>query len=522
MFKLCQRLIVCGVFSLSLIVAGHAFAQQAAPNPPDNPPGLTIHVIQRGENLYRIALRYGTTVQELVDLNGITNAGSILVGQRLLVPAISDEPTIPQAHTVQPGETLATIAELYGVEVQTLLNLNEITDQNRIYPGQLIRLVLESVESAVSTADPDAAATTTATVPTPEETPEETADLGIVSAVTDSNTSIDSDNGSTPFIHTVRPGETLFRIAVSYGLTVNDLASANAIADPTLIYSGQRLIIPNLEVPEADIDLPAPLTRLSIQPLIFKEGETGSIRVESAETINLTGRFLGRELRLIRLDDGNQHAAIIGIPLGTEAGLYPIELFITNADSSQSTYVFTVRIIEGIYGAQNIRLSGDQASLYDPAMDETELNLLAGITGPFSAERFFDGPLSLPAAAAMNAPFGIRRSINQGGFDRFHTGADFATPPGVNVFAAAGGRIVLADLLNIRGNTVVIDHGWGIFTAYAHLSQRLVTVGEIVQTGQVIGTAGSTGRSTGPHLHWEVWVNGIPVNPLQWAQVSFP
>lgn len=519
MFKLCKRLIAFGIFSLLLVITGYAYAQQAAPNTTGDQPGLTIHVIQRGENLYRIALRYGTTVQELVDLNGITNAGSILVGQRLLVPAISDEPIIPESHTVQPGETLATIAELYGLGIQTLLNLNEITDQNRIYPGQLIRLIPESTESPI---DSDATETPMAPAPPSEETPDTAAELGIVSAVLDSNIEVETDSNSTPFIHTVRPGETLFRIAVSYGLTVNDLASANAIADPTLIYSGQRLIVPNLEIPEAEVDLPTPLTRLSIQPLIFKEGETGSIRVNSSEAINLTGRFLGRDLRMINLEGGVQHAAVVGIPLGTEAGLYPVELFITRADNSQSTYVFMVRIIEGIYGAQNIRLSGDQASLYDPIIDETELNLLAGIAGPFSNERFFDGPLSLPAAAAMNAPFGVRRSINGGGFDRYHTGADFATPPGVNVFAAAGGRVVLADLLNIRGNTIVIDHGWGIFTAYAHLSQRLVTVGEVVQTGQVIGTAGSTGRSTGPHLHWEVWVNGVPVNPLQWAQLSFP
>ena len=80
----------------------------------------------------------------------------------------------------------------------------------------------------------------------------------------------------------------------------------------------------------------------------------------------------------------------------------------------------------------------------------------------------------------------------------------------------------MADTLNIRGNAVVIDHGWGVYTLYAHMSSILVSLGDIVQTGQVIGLAGTTGRSTGPHLHWEVWVHGVPVNPLQWLQSALP
>ena len=76
--------------------------------------------------------------------------------------------------------------------------------------------------------------------------------------------------------------------------------------------------------------------------------------------------------------------------------------------------------------------------------------------------------------------------------------------------------------LNIRGNATLIDHGWGLFTLYAHQQGTLVSPGEIVAGGQVIGTVGSTGRSTGPHLHWEVWLNGVNVDPMQWVQEIFP
>jgi len=74
----------------------------------------------------------------------------------------------------------------------------------------------------------------------------------------------------------------------------------------------------------------------------------------------------------------------------------------------------------------------------------------------------------------------------------------------------------------VRGNTTIIDHGWGIFTAYLHQSELQVTVGDRVETGQIIGLVGGTGRVTGPHLHWEVWVGGVPVDPIEWAEGAFP
>jgi murein DD-endopeptidase MepM/ murein hydrolase activator NlpD len=74
----------------------------------------------------------------------------------------------------------------------------------------------------------------------------------------------------------------------------------------------------------------------------------------------------------------------------------------------------------------------------------------------------------------------------------------------------------------VRGNTTILDHGWGIFTGYLHQSQILVSVGDVVDVGQTIGMVGATGRVTGPHLHWDVYVGGIPVNPLEWTSTAFP
>ena len=90
--------------------------------------------------------------------------------------------------------------------------------------------------------------------------------------------------------------------------------------------------------------------------------------------------------------------------------------------------------------------------------------------------------------------------------------------------ATAANAVLRSDVpgpLDVRGNATIIDHGWGIFTGYWHQTEQYVKVGDFVSTGQVIGTIGSTGRVTGPHLHWELWVNGVPVDPMQWVRQSF-
>lgn len=490
----------------------HLSAQETAE--PAASSGLTIHVVQSGENLFRIALRYGLTTQELAEINGISNTGFIQVGQRLLVPidALSvDAP--PPTHTIQPGESLNSIAARYGVTVETLMMLNDIANPNQIYAGQVLQLEASPSEPA-STPGPTS------------EVPIETSEAA---------TATPTQAGDTPLppvepaltsgdIHVVQVGETLFRIATSYGVSVNDLAAVNGITDPTRIFAGQQLIIPGMRstaTTEAALDLPPPIVSLDISPLIFVEGETGSVQVTTAQATSVTGTFFGNELPIIS-ENGTRHTMLIGIPVFTDAGIYPVQLAFSNTDGTQTDFAFNVRVASGGYFTQNINVSADQASLLAPAVQETEINLIAGITRSITPQRAFDGPFSIPAPAAMNAPFGTRRSYNSGPVNTYHSGADFAAAPGTPILAAANGRVVLADTLNIRGNTVMIDHGWGVYTGYAHLTNINVAIGDTVTTGQLIGTAGSTGRVTGPHLHWEVWVNGVPVNPLQWTQRSFP
>jgi murein DD-endopeptidase MepM/ murein hydrolase activator NlpD len=122
-------------------------------------------------------------------------------------------------------------------------------------------------------------------------------------------------------------------------------------------------------------------------------------------------------------------------------------------------------------------------------------------------------PLSvLPVQARRTSPFGERTDPINGAND-FHPGLDLGAPAGAPVHAAGGGRVVRASEAGTYGNLVIIDHGNGLETRYAHLQGFAVHVGDVVTPGQLVGQVGATGRVTGPHLHFEVRRDGQPVDP---------
>jgi murein DD-endopeptidase MepM/ murein hydrolase activator NlpD len=125
-------------------------------------------------------------------------------------------------------------------------------------------------------------------------------------------------------------------------------------------------------------------------------------------------------------------------------------------------------------------------------------------------------PKGLPVNGYMTDQFGMRRFA---GSTEFHPGLDIAVPSGTNVAATADGLVIYADWRNGYGNAVVIDHGHGLTTRYGHMSAIEVKPGQQVHRGDVIGRAGSTGRSTGPHVHYEVRENNLPLNPLKFSEV---
>lgn len=475
-----------------LVVGLSVVAQETA--------GATIHVVQRGETLFSIAQRYNLSVDTVAKANGIINPSNIMAGQRLLIPLNGEMGAgeSPETYTVQYADTLQAIATAFGTDVNTLITLNNLADPNALYVGQ--SLILRASET-VTVATPQLDSTMT---PTPPEL---------------LNTPVPSGVTAT---HRVQAGETLFRIAQRYGVEMSAIQTANNIEDPSRIFTGQDLLIPGVDASSPVSSLPTQLAALDLTPLVLIEGKTGRIRLKALNggaQVNI--QFLGQTIDMAKLEDGFSYIGFAPVPLGTAAGVYPMSVTVTDMLGVGSLN-FNVQVNAGGYGAQYVTLPENKLELLTPAVEQNEMDLLRRVTGAYSPDRFFGGPMGLPAAAAMYSAFGAKRAYNGGELDRYHSGSDFAGAPGTPVIAPAAGRVVLADALNIRGTTVVLDHGWGVYTLYAHMNERYVGIGEFVQVGQPLGTIGATGRATGAHLHWEVWIRGTPVDPMQWVYEAFP
>lgn len=465
-------------------------------------PAFAVHVVQRGENLFRIALQYNRFAEDIAAANGITDSESIAVGQRLIIPLSVGAPQPPVTHVVAAGETMAGIAAAYDRSLADLLALNNLTMTDIIYVGQELTIIAGTGEAAPGDAEQL------------QPTPTVAASAGIQHSF--------SRLGDKPefFAHRVQSGETLSAIGLRYDQSIDALARANNLADPGFISVDQPLRIPGILLPRLTRALPESVLAFTLEPLVFEAGRTGRVELLTSEPVTITGQFLGRELRVIQRDDGKRHNILIGIPMFTEMDLYRLTLELSDSAGQSAPISANVQIISGGYGRQTIKIADSE--LLAPAVEEEEFATLARMTAVFTSERAWGDSLSLPAAAPINAAFGTLRSYNGSPFDRYHGGVDFAGAPGTSILAAADGAVVMVERLQIRGNTTLIDHGWGLYTLYAHQDETLVAAGDEVEGGQLIGTVGSTGRSTGPHLHWEVWVDGVNVDPMQWVQEVFP
>jgi len=148
------------------------------------------------------------------------------------------------------------------------------------------------------------------------------------------------------------------------------------------------------------------------------------------------------------------------------------------------------------------------------------MDLLTAFKETISDARSWRDPLSAPVSGCMTSPFGVKRLHNGKPTGEYHGGVDQRTPEGEPIRAVAAGTVAFAKQFNVLGNAVGIDHGQGLESMYLHMSRLVVASGAVVQRGDILGYAGSTGRSTGPHLHWVLYVNGVSVNPAQWIKLQ--
>jgi murein DD-endopeptidase MepM/ murein hydrolase activator NlpD len=394
-------------------------------------------------------------------------------------------------YVVRAGDTLFSIAARYHTDVQSLAKLNGIVNPTMIYVGQALN---------VPAAAPSAPAATPTVTPT-----------------TQANTAAD-------MVYTVQAGETLYRIAARYGTTAWALASYNKLDSANVVYAGQRLLIPSGSKSSSSVpavpSLPDPFVSIEVAPLPVIQGNTVAVTVLTSRDVSLNGTFLDWAVPFAR--DGNTFYGLIGIHAMQKAGVSPFTIIATDANGRQASMTMSIQVLASKFAYETIKVPANLQYLMSPEIATAERDKLFGVFNSFSPTRYWSGLFAMPSAGNIASVFGSRREYLGGEFNKFHEGVDIVAPTGAPVAASAEGIVALAEPLKVRGGAIILNHGGGVYTGYWHLSSIDVKVGQRVRQGQVIGKVGSTGLSTGSHLHWEMRVRGVTVDPMQWTRRIFP
>lgn len=392
-----------------------------------------MHTVQPGDSLASIATRYRVNFNVLREVNALTESTTIYSGQQLLIPADASSFLTPTGqdgdpaytlHRVQPGDTLYRISLVYGVSVDEILAVNNLANSNVLYPGLELR-----IPTGVRAAYTDSS------------------DEPIEEADNEEAPSAPGEPEPTTLTHVVAFGDTLARIAIQYDVTLDGIIAANGINNPNSIYVGQVLVIP----------LPgAPARPEPAEAATSHEVAAGETLPEIALRYNVT-----------------VHSLSVANQISNPSRIFPgLVLTIPSAQVGQDSI--------------------------------TKASIGPGLCVEVEIERSGSGYFARPTGV-----YKLTQPFRAG-----HSGIDLANDLNTPIIAADGGTVVYSGWNPAGyGNLVVLDHGNGWRTYYAHLNTITVGCNDWVPRGNSVGLMGSTGNSTGPHLHFELLRFGLPVNP---------
>jgi murein DD-endopeptidase MepM/ murein hydrolase activator NlpD len=243
-------------------------------------------------------------------------------------------------------------------------------------------------------------------------------------------------------------------------------------------------------------------------PEAVKQGDV--IRLHAPHSAE-AARMAGRTVRLFAA--GGEASGLMPVPALEKPGEYPLEFLGAHGAVLHTAHV---TVTDARFPRQNIVLGKELVEL-KPAPGEIET--AAAFRKAVSDVRYWHEPFVAPLAGCRTSPYGVRRLHNGKPTGNYHAGVDQRGAEGEPIRAIADGVVRIVRPWNIHGNTVGVDHGQGVSSIYLHMSRFAVTEGAEVKRGDTIGYVGSTGRSTAPHLHWSLYINGVPVNPAGWVEL---
>jgi len=453
------------VFGLLILSVGTASAQDEIPDGP-------VYVMQLGDTLSSVAIRFGLSVNDLIDANQIENPDNVPAGTYLVLPGLDWFSGVLEGQILPLGETYRSIIRRYQIDEITFARLNDVISPSQVGAGYSVVLV---------------------------------------------------DNGTQDWEagRKAIPAQTsLLELSAAANINPWLVVAANRLEGTWAAIPGDVRLTPGVgeSGPGA---LPEPITQFSFDGDNLIQGHTAVFRISAnGLALQLGGDLMGKQLNFFDTGEGN-YVAMQGVHAKADPGLYPFSIQGTLPDGGVFTYSQMVNVADGGYGREDLTV---EDRFLEDEVNVRELALVESVVAPVTPQKYWAGYFTAPSpyADVITSTFGTRRSYNGSAYDSFHTGVDFGGGVGVEIYAVAPGVVVFTDALEVRGNATIIDHGWGVYSGYWHQSDIQVQVGQTVEQGQVIGLVGSTGRSTGAHLHLELWVGGVQVNPLDWIYNVYP
>ncbi|MEM7333307.1 MAG: M23 family metallopeptidase [Chloroflexota bacterium] len=306
-------------------------------------------------------------------------------------------------------------------------------------------------------------------------------------------------------------GESLLSTAIRHNLSPFEVAYANKLSNPYQPFYG-TLFIPNQTgIPRV---LPHGFEQLELSHIPAEPGIAIGWRGIANEETSVESRLNGRLITVAQ-----NEKSIVGLTgTGAFQGSGAPLLEIIGTDGAYWTQPWRFEDPD-LWSYQQITLTGTAAQIDQEAI-QAEREWLFEQWEIVTPQPKWRTPFQTPVNSflSISSPFGARRSYNGGPYRTYHEGVDYAAYGGTAVLSPASGTVIVAEFLYVRGGTVIIDHGLGIYSGYYHLSSVAVTPGILVEQGALLGEVGTTGLSTGNHLHWDLLVNAIWVDALSWQE----
>jgi len=431
------------------------------------------YIVVYGDTLSWIALRFDTTVEDIQSLNGLDASSGLHPGDRLKIPTLAGMQGILTTEFVPLGSSLTSLSRRSQAEPADLIKANKLTSPSELFIGREIVMTHSENGSAMETMD------------------------------------------------SLKAGQSFFEASILAGQNTWQLAQMNRLDNPS------RGLPMDTHFKPSEVDSPNNLAIPGIKSIVIDnlpmiQGDTYLIKVSSESPVTVKASLNGKEPVFVDMGGGVQ-MAYGAIHALTEVGVYPLTMEFTNSNGETYRFDQYVMINSGNF-ATDPPLEVDPVTVGTEEVKREDA-IFKEIVAPITPIQQWEGLWYSPAqdADCIISSFGSRRTYNDDPTLYYHTGLDLGYCKGTDVYAPAVGTVVavLPDQV-VRGNTLVIDHGLGIYSIYFHLSSFNVNEGDIVAPGQLIGIIGSTGRSTGPHLHFEINIQGTPVNPLTWLRRAFP